>query len=176
MVRQMAIIKAYHAGGTDEIEKFLLGSLYIKQSYNDNNWLGNGLYFWENDSRRAENWQIQKGKGSILECEIDTGDLLNLLEDNDEAAGFFANARSLSDRHRATHSNNKATQRFALDCKIFNVLKADFQTRFAGVRMAFYLGESASENGNLYTDQHIQVCLWDLSVIQNPKKYIPCEW
>lgn len=172
----MALIKAYHAGDFHEITDFIQSQSYITPSCNSSNWLGNGVYFWENDASRAELWQLQKSKGLILECDIDTRNLLNLLEHSNEAQQFFSDAHTRSMKYKNTILNNRATQRFDLDCKIFNTLPRDIKTEFAGIRMAFFLGDSVSEDGNLFTDQHIQICLWDLSVVQNPKKYIPCAW
>ena len=60
----MANVKAYHAGDEHEIEKFIAGQPYMPSSYHSNNWLGNGLYFWENNPNKAEKWQIEKGKGA----------------------------------------------------------------------------------------------------------------
>lgn len=170
------MVKAYHAGNTDNIERFVKGHSYLDKSYHKNNWLGAGVYFWENDSRRAENWQIDKEKGSILECEIDTDNLLNLLEDSDETTHFFKQAKSTSSIIGSNIINNRSAQRFEHDCKIFNLLRGNLEEDFSGIRMAFHLGESVSKDGNLYTGQHIQICLWDLSAILNPVKYIPCRW
>jgi len=39
--------------------------------------------------------------------------------------------------------------------------------------MAFCLGNPIVADGNLFPNQHIQICLWDSSVIRNPKRYIP---
>ena len=75
----MPSIKAYHAGDTKEIEQFVINQQYITPSYSSKNWLGQGLYFWEDNANRAEKWQLEQGKGAILECEIDKQNLLDLL-------------------------------------------------------------------------------------------------
>ncbi|MDO9141302.1 MAG: hypothetical protein Q7U38_13380 [Methylobacter sp.] len=73
----MAKVKAYHAGDVEKIEHFIAGQQYMASSYSTNNWLGDGLYFWENNPTKAEKWLIQKNKGAIMECDIDTENLLN---------------------------------------------------------------------------------------------------
>ncbi len=172
----MANVRAYHAGDEHEIEKFIAGQPYMPSSYHSNNWLGNGLYFWENNPNKAEKWQIEKGKGAILECDIDTQNLLNLLEVSDSSDSFYEDAKTLSDKHQSKYSNNRSSQNFQLDCRIFNEYQRKVVGQFSGVRMAFYMGESVSIDGNIYTGQHIQICLWDHTAIQNPSKYIPCRW
>jgi hypothetical protein len=44
---------------------------------------------------------------------------------------------------------------------------------YCGIRMAFCLGKPVAKEGNLFPDQHIQICLWDSSVIRNPRHSIP---
>lgn len=175
MAKQMAKIKAYHAGDVEKIEHFLACRQYMASSYSTNNWLGEGLYFWENNPIKAEKWLIQKNKGAIMECDIDTENLLNLLEDNDDSESFFEQAKALSQKHGTILLNNRSSQNFQLDCKIFNEYKKGCLNQFSGIRMAFYLGESITKDGNIYTGQHIQICLWDVSAIKNPSKYIPCR-
>ena len=172
----MPSIKAFHAGDTKEIEQFVINQQYITPSYSSKNWLGQGLYFWENNANRAEKWQLEQGKGAILECEIDKQNLLDLLEDNDDSESFFKQAKTLSKKFYSNNLlNDKASQNFPLDCKIFDEYKKSLTNQFSGVRMAFFLGESASKDGNIFTGQHIQICLWDTSAIKNPSKYIPCR-
>ena len=170
----MTKVKAYHAGDANEIEYLIAGQPYMTPSFDINNWLGEGLYFWENNPNKAEKWQLEKCKGAILECDIDTQNLLNLLEDTDSSDSFFKRAKTLSQQYDTKYSNNRSSQNFLLDCKIFNEYKKEFKDQFSGVRMAFYLGESVSKDGNIYTGQHIQICIWDISAIKNPSKYIPC--
>lgn len=172
----MTKVRAYHAGDAKEIDDLIAGQPYMTPSYHGNNWLGEGLYFWENNANKAEKWQLEKGKGAILQCDIDTQNLLNLLEDTDSSDLFFEDAKALSEKHKSKYLNNRSSQKFELDCQIFNEYRRKVKGQFSGVRMAFYLGESVSKDGNIFTGQHIQICLWDLTAIQNPSKYVPCKW
>ena len=172
----MTKVKAYHAGDNKEIENLIAGQPYMTTSYHSNNWLGEGLYFWENNPSKAEKWQLDKAKGAILQCDIDTQNLLNLLEDTGHSDSFFKKAKTLSQKYDSKYLNDREKQKFLLDCKIFNEYKKEFRDQFSGIRMAFYLGESISKDGNIFTGQHIQICLWDFTAIQNPSKYVPCQW
>lgn len=167
----MSLVKAYHAGELAEIDCLIRQGFGIRHSSSQGNWLGDGVYFWENDPVRAEEWQIQRNKGAILECEIDTSFLLNLLVKNEYSTEFYGRAGQIA--NHLSLRNQKDAQKFDLDNQIFKAIQKSFQLDkgLCGVRMAFYLGESITPDGNLYENQHIQICLWDLSAIENPRKY-----
>jgi hypothetical protein len=92
------------------------------------NWLGSGIYFWDSDPRRAEYWQAIHGKGAILECELETELLIDMIANNQRSNGFLDLAKEII---------------------------------------------PAAADGNLFPNQHIQICLWGSSAIRNPKRYIP---
>jgi len=167
----MSLVKAYHAGNLEDIEHLIRQGFGIPSSSSPGNWLGEGVYFWENDPRRAEEWQLQRNKGAILECEIDTGFLLNLLVKNEHTAEFYDRAGQIA--NNLSLRNQRNAQKFDLDNQVFKEIQKSFQLEkgLCGVRMAFYLGQSVTPDGNIYENQHIQICLWDLSAVENPRKY-----
>jgi hypothetical protein len=169
----MSVIKAYDAGQLQEIESFIAtnGRSRIKPS-RTSNWLGTGVYFWENDPERAEIWQAQQRKGAILECEIDTSDLFNLLQKENTTDDFYFEAQKHSKTLKS--QNNPNTQQFNLDNDVFNQIQTSaFGKTKYGIRMAFYMGNSVTLDGNLFPNQHIQLCIWNTDIIMNPRKYIP---
>lgn len=168
----MSIIRAYHAGHTEAIEQFIHYGYGIRESPSRNNWLGAGIYFWDNDPRRAERWQVQYGRGCILECEIETELLIDMLIDDQRSQDFFALAQPYLEKLKL--KNDRSQEYFGLDGEIINQVRPTLQARgYCGIRMAFCLGQPLAAEGNLFPNQHIQVCLWDISTIRNPRKYIP---
>ena len=167
----MSLVKAYHAGELEEIDCLINQGFGIQHSSSQGNWLGKGVYFWENDPVRAEEWQMQRNKGAILECEIDTNFLLNLPVKNAYTAEFYDRAGQLA--NNLSLRNQRNVQKFDLDNQVSKEIQKSFQLEkgLCGVRMAFFLGESVTHGGNLYENQHIQICLWDTSAIENPRKY-----
>ena len=166
----MSVVKGYHAGDLAEIESIISRGSGIPFSNRPGNWLGDGVYFWENDPQRAEEWQIQRTKGAILECEIDTRYLFNLLKKENYTDLFYTEGKSLLKTLKG--NNSRAAQNFDLDRKLFNGIRNKFMgDGMCGIRMAFYLGDSITQNGNIFENQHIQICLWDLTAIENPRKY-----
>jgi hypothetical protein len=175
MANAMSLVKAYHAGELEEIDAFIKQRSGIRHSSSQGNWLGEGVYFWENDPVRAEEWQLRRNKGAILECEIDTMFLLNLLVKNEHTIEFYDRARQIAENLTKTSNlrNQRGGKKFDLDNQVFREIQQSFQLEqgLCGVRMAFFLGESMTPNGNLYENQHIQICLWDVTAIENPRKY-----
>lgn len=51
--RLPAFILGFHGCDASLKENLLLGRTTLKPSTNDYDWLGNGIYFWENDPDRA---------------------------------------------------------------------------------------------------------------------------
>jgi hypothetical protein len=168
----MSIVRAYHAGDADAIKSLILRGSGLPESSARNNWLGRGLYFWDSDPRRAERWQAMHGKGGILECDIEKELLIDMLCDDQRSRHFFQLAQAVSLPERPT--NDRSSEYFARDGELVNRVRPALQEMgCCGIRMAFCLGKPVVEEGNLFPDQHIQICLWDSSVIRNPRQYIP---
>ena len=69
-------MKGFHANDKIRCEKFLSDYNYLIIS-NDTDFLGNGMYFWEQQSR-AEWWLKEKLKDVIVSAEIITDAMLDL--------------------------------------------------------------------------------------------------
>jgi hypothetical protein len=82
----------FHGCDRDVAERILSSSSeHLKLSKNDYDWLGNGIYFWENNPERALQYALQlkknpaRGKAKIkneavVGAIIDLGNCFNLLE------------------------------------------------------------------------------------------------
>ena len=72
----MGKLNGFHANDKARCEKFLSDYTYLIIS-EDTDFLGDGMYFWEQQSR-AEWWLKEKHKDVIVSAEIITDDLLDL--------------------------------------------------------------------------------------------------
>ncbi len=168
----MSVVRAYHAGDVDTIKALLLRGSGLPESSARNNWLGRVLYFWDSDPRRAEYWHAMHGKGGILECDIEKELLIDMLCDDQRSKKFMELAQAVILPEGPV--NDKSSEYFARDGEIVNRVRPALQEMgYCGIRMAFCLGKPVADEGNLHPNQHIQICLWDSSVIRNPKQYIP---
>ena len=85
-------VLGFHGCDRDVAEKILSSSSeHLKLSKNDYDWLGNGIYFWENNPERALQYALQlkkypaRGKAKIkneavVGAIIDLGNCFNLFE------------------------------------------------------------------------------------------------
>lgn len=60
--KQSAIVTAFHGCDVSIANKVVLGQEMLRKSNHDYDWLGHGIYFWENDVNRAMQWAIDNAK------------------------------------------------------------------------------------------------------------------
>ena len=53
------LIVAFHGCDKSVVEKVVLQQDSLLASTNDYDWLGSGMYFWENNETRAMQWAIE---------------------------------------------------------------------------------------------------------------------
>ena len=60
--RRSNLIIGFHGTTKDRADKILGGSSGFRISNKVYDWLGKGMYFWENNYRRAEQWAFETAK------------------------------------------------------------------------------------------------------------------
>lgn len=55
-MENLATIIAYHGCERSLALDIVVGKKSLNSSNNEYDWLGNGIYFWENDAQRALEW------------------------------------------------------------------------------------------------------------------------
>lgn len=144
----------------------------LKVSTNTYDWLGSGIYFWENSPERAMEWAQDHAaagklkKPAVIGAVIDPGLCLDLL-----------------DRHglklvQQTHKSLLAAARLAgtplpvnrkgrqdLDCAVINGVHTEHGP-FDTVRAAFFEGEPLYKGSGFRTKNHIQICVRNVAVIK----------
>lgn len=81
-------VLGFHGCDKTLAEEVVLGKKMLKESDHDYDWLGHGIYFWENNVERAEQWadDNSKRKGSsitvpgVLGAFLDLGNCLDLTD------------------------------------------------------------------------------------------------
>lgn len=78
------LIIGFHGCSIDTHDKVLKRHESLKVSDNKYDWLGNGIYFWENSYQRAYDWAVNKYNESaaVVGAIIDLGLCLNLTDYN----------------------------------------------------------------------------------------------
>jgi len=76
----------FHGCEKSRQEKLISESSYFKMSQESFDWLGHGMYFWDNNEKRAMQWAIDKQKvgklkkPSVVGAVLDLGRCFDLLD------------------------------------------------------------------------------------------------
>ena len=155
------------------------GSEHLRTSENDYDWLGSGIYFWENSAARALEWAHAASKNSriskarirepfVVGAIIDLGNCLDLLESesirivesaHDRLVEACANAGVSCPQNHEVNGELMVRQ---LDCAVINthVIRQDArQPAFDSVRSAFFEGARLYPNAGFQRQTHTQICL-----------------
>jgi len=90
-MRASAFVLGYHGCDRKVGEEVISGRKKLRSSENDYDWLGSGIYFWENNPARALAWATTASQDSriaqaritepfVVGAIIDLGNCLDLLE------------------------------------------------------------------------------------------------
>lgn len=149
-------------------------------SKNDYDWLGHGLYFWENNRDRALRWAHEGGKRTgkkkietpaVLGAVIDLGNCLNLTDSGciELLQRQYEIYQSQSKHFNTPLPQNKDVKgsedlllRY-LDCAVIENLHKAMETdqtkRFDSVRGVFVEGNPIYPNAGFREKTHIQICV-----------------
>lgn len=174
-----AFVLGYHGCDALTAEEVLAGRQTLKFSQNDYDWLGDGVYFWENNAARAFDFACEMARRphpsgqkiqqpAVVGAVIDLGNCLNLLD-----SGSIRLVKSAYDMlHSAAEASGVALARNAggpdrvdrqLDCAVIRALhrqradtaEADFDT----VRAVFLEGQPLYADAGFLAKTHIQIAV-----------------
>ncbi|MGB7159698.1 MAG: hypothetical protein WBD40_16645 [Tepidisphaeraceae bacterium] len=186
-----AVLPSYALGfhGCDVVlaERVFAGKAHLNRSKNDFDWLGEGIYFWENSPARAFQYATElkenpRRKGprvktpAVVGAVIELGYCLNLLD-----AEFLDLLRESHDDLKALHDTIEVplpkNKRIGddlplrrLDCAVINFMHQTRQERglapFDTVRAAFAEGGALFPDSGITAKHHIQLCVRRRSCIK----------
>lgn len=159
-------------------------------STNDYDWLGHGIYFWENDPKRAlEYAEALKQKPrrsqrkiltpSVLGAAIDLGYCLNLMESSSLSL-LKTSYDFLHDTYAASHQKmphnllgkNTTDDLLVrnLDCQVIEslhlIMKDNGKREYDTVRGLFFEGDELYPNAGFKEKNHIQICVRNSNCIK----------
>ena len=177
----MPLVLAYH-GCSLETAHELLGGLSFLPSTQDYDWLGAGVYFWENDVLRAYQWATEVRRNfdhpSVVGAVIELGHCLDLTTQSGITAVKLAYEKFIVTSESdgvpipvnvdtaRNPSGDKILRR--LDCAVMNYLykiakteqESDPQSQpYATVRAMFPEGKELYPGAGFRDKTHIQVCV-----------------
>lgn len=177
----MSLVLAYHGCDRKTAQKLLGGSPF-QPSKKDYDWLGAGIYFWENDVVRANQWATEARRNfdhpSVVGAVIELGNCLDLTTQAGIDAVKLAHHQfiAMADRKgvpipvNVDPSQQVSGDRIIrrLDCAVMNYLfgiqetaqESDLQSQpYAAVRALFPEGSKLYPGAGFRDKTHIQICV-----------------
>lgn len=179
-MRNSALVLGYHGCDREIGEQILGGGGHLRASENDYDWLGSGIYFWEDNPNRAMEWagfvkanpKLSRAKIQepfVIGAIISPGNCLDLLE-ADSIRIVEESFNRLSELMAAAAMPLPRNQRRGgewavrrLDCAVLNYVHAfgiaSGRPEFDTVRAAFEEGEALYPTAGFHRRTHIQLCV-----------------
>jgi len=174
-----SFVLGFHGCDKQVGEKVLAGKDRLNPSQNDYDWLGNGIYFWENNPNRALDYAKELKKypqrvKSIIKTPfvigaiIDLGCCLNLLDARfiDVVKTGYKLLQQTLKKSNVEMPKNKhiGTSRELLlrnlDCAVIQMVhQVDTTQKYDTVRGVFTEGTPLYENSGFQEKSHIQICV-----------------
>jgi hypothetical protein len=164
----------FHGCDKSLVERLALGQDELRPSCNGYDWLGDGIYFWENNVTRAFEFAEEKQKrnpdvikepgviGAVLylkDC-LDLTDRESLLE-MEKAYTVLVN--SLNQTGNKIPKNSEKMLLRPLDCSVIKSmdhLAHEIGTKpYDTIRGSFFEGDPVYPNAGVYKKNHIQICI-----------------
>jgi len=160
----------------------LTGEMDLRPSNNPWDWLGQGIYFWEQNPKRALEYAIESAKGTqfnrrrintpfVLGTAIELGHCLNLVEP--ESIELLRVAyewlkKSYAELNQPLPSNQGNNRQ--LDCAVIQYIhlsqKQAGKPPYDTIRCPFQEGSEVYPGANFTTRLHIQICVLNPSLIK----------
>jgi hypothetical protein len=159
MQKDSRVVLGYHGTRLDRAETIVSTGKFIPSAH-DYDWLGHGIYFWENAPFRA--WQWARGKfgseGAVVEARIRLGFCLDLTDipftDALKAAYQGIREAYILENKILPVNKGKAPR---LDCLVINYLTERILPECDTVRAPFLEGDPIFPGSNLLSQSHLQL-------------------
>lgn len=183
------LIIGFHGCDQKTLEKVVFKGETLKPSVNPYDWLGNGVYFWEQNLERAWKWAkdsvkfSKKTKGEINEpavigAVIDLGYCLNLLDNNciellRDQYELFKLGMEIAGKEMPVNTEYRRN----LDCAVIESLHRqrieNDDIPFDSVRGVFIEGKEIYPTSGFMKNSHIQICIRNPNCIKG--YFVPRE-
>ena len=184
--RRSNLVIGFHGCDLSVAHKVVTGEEDLLASTNDYDWLGNGIYFWENNEARALQWAQELAKRSsssvktpaIIGAVIDLGYCLDLTDSQclEELKIGYETLVTLSKEagipmpKNANLGTSTDLLLRKLDCAVIETMhklnKAANKRAYDSVKGVFWEGERLYPNAGFAEKNHIQICVCNPNCIK----------
>lgn len=193
------LIIGFHGCDRDIRDSIVLGQSSLKFSRNRWDWLGEGMYFWQNNYERALDYATNPPSKSTIKRPAVLGAIFNLgncLDLTDKVGidlvrisyEILKTSAQLEQKKLPRNVNPKETANTRdriirlLDCTVINNIHSLMKTRneppFESVRAVFFEGEELYEGAGFLDKTHVQICVRNPNLIKAffvPRKAVKWE-
>jgi hypothetical protein len=173
---------AFHGCNKEVFNGVIKNGKELNPSKNDYDWLGNGIYFWENSYERALDWAKQNNKEdpAVIGAIISLNNCLDLTNyEFTKADGILKiTYNALETYHKDNNLKLPLNQNIKdskdwllrpLDCLVINtvceVSKKYLNNGFDSVRGIFQEGNRIFNNAGFREKTHSQICIKNINCI-----------
>ncbi len=182
-------ILGFHGTDKNITDNIINKKEHLKASKNTYDWLGHGIYFWENDPERALEYAIhikdnpnkckeQIDNPDVIGAVIDLGNCLNLMESinlehlkdgYDLLVEYHKRNNTKLPENKPFGSHNDLLLRY-LDCAVIETIHTFNDENnikpYDSVRAVFWEGKELYKNAGFREKNHIQICIRNLNCIK----------
>ena len=178
--RRSNLIIAFHGCDQSVVDRVVAGKDILKASDNDYDWLGHGVYFWENNEERALQWAQELAKRSrssisrpaVIGAVIDLGYCFDLTDSfylSELRTGYDVLVKTtneigvpLPQNENIGVSTDKLLRK--LDCAVIQTIHQLHEDHaellpYDSVRGVFWEGKEIYPNAGFSEKNHIQICV-----------------
>lgn len=176
----------FHGCDQSVVDKVIAGKENLLASTNDYDWLGSGIYFWENNEERAMEWAVELSKrpGSsvkqpaVIGAIIDLGYCFDLtdtaylkeLKKSYDFALEFSRISGIPLPINKTLGNSTDMLLRKLDCYVIQtthrINREANKRAYDSVRGVFWEGKPLYPNAGFAEKNHIQICICNPNCIK----------
>lgn len=181
------LVLGFHGCHESVFDSVIKGGQHLKRSENDYDWLGNGIYFWENSYERAHDWAKARYKenASVVGAVIDLGLCLNLTDYNSSdvlSKGYemlVANNELIGAEMPVNKNGRSKTDLLLrnLDCSVIQMVhrynEAMGLEAYDSIRGLFTEGKEVYPGSGFVEKTHIQLCIVNPNCIKGYFAPIP---
>lgn len=169
------LVLGFHGCNEETFHDVLYAHNHLRPSENNYDWLGNGIYFWENSYERAKEWaNVKYGeKGKVIGAILDLGHCLNLTDYKSASilkSGYaFVEALYRSSGRKLPVNKTGRSQTDVLlrnlDCLVIQQINSLTKSGeygwepFDSVRGIFTEGKEAFPGSAIAEKTHVQICI-----------------
>lgn len=185
------LVLGFHGCSRKVRDEIVSRGVHLHPSTNDYDWLGSGIYFWEQNYERALQWAEDHAgddEPAVIGAVIDLGNCLNLTDSfyiglvEDE---YCLLEQDINDREEELPKNIVGPDLLVrrLDCYVIEHLHERIQNKvdngeptippFDSVRGLFSEGERIYPNAGFKSKTHVQICVRNPNCIKG--YFIPLE-